>query len=423
MIRTLSYLWVGTFAGAACAFLTQVILARALGPNSFGAFTAALSLVTILSPLAGFGVSALWLKVFGEEGGGGVRWVAASINFTKISTLLTMLGVAAWGWLGPHASDQMAIYLLLSLYIAGFAAIELAGSVFQLEEKYHYLAAWQFLPHFLRFVIILLAWLLLGVAFSVWVPALIYACVAFVMLASGALPIGRLIKGRANLVGHRKMQNTHALDAVAWKKVAKSAWPFGVAGIFYLVFLQGNIVMIKYLAGDQAAGQYGVAFTVVAAVYMFPSVIYQKFLLPKIHRWASHEPQTLRIVHSQGGRIMLFLGLAAGLVVAWVGPDIMLFFFGKDYKLAGDYLIILAAAVPIRFVSTAFGALLVTGDNMRLKVRYMGFVSIVSVILGVALITVFGAKGAAISTVTCEGVLLVLYYWAVNNRLFKKVYI
>src|SRR3546814_4412984 len=43
---------------------------------------------------------------------------------------------------------------------------------------------------------------------------------------------------------------------------------------------------------DEAAGVYNVAFVIMSAVYLIPSVIYQKFLLPKIHIWANHDQET-----------------------------------------------------------------------------------------------------------------------------------
>ena len=65
--NALALLWLGTLIGAGLAFLTQIILARKLGSEYFGMFSAVLAMVTLVTPLAGFGISQLWLKVFGQE--------------------------------------------------------------------------------------------------------------------------------------------------------------------------------------------------------------------------------------------------------------------------------------------------------------------------------------------------------------------
>ncbi|MBW6519414.1 MAG: oligosaccharide flippase family protein [Desulfoarculaceae bacterium] len=78
--------------GAGCAFLTQVLLARELGPAAFGAFAAALAMVVLVAPLAGFGVAGFWLKAFGQEGWQAVRWLRASLKYTLLNTLLVLVG-------------------------------------------------------------------------------------------------------------------------------------------------------------------------------------------------------------------------------------------------------------------------------------------------------------------------------------------
>src|SRR5687767_12146338 len=76
--KAISLLWVGSLAGAGFAFLTQVFLARKLGSNDFGAFSSALTTITLLAPLAGFGISQYWLKAFGQEGWAAKRWLKPS---------------------------------------------------------------------------------------------------------------------------------------------------------------------------------------------------------------------------------------------------------------------------------------------------------------------------------------------------------
>ncbi len=81
----ISLLWFGSLAGAGLAFITQVVLARELTPAGYGVFAAALATVALLAPLAGFGVQGFWLKAFGVEGWGAVRWLTQSFRFVITS--------------------------------------------------------------------------------------------------------------------------------------------------------------------------------------------------------------------------------------------------------------------------------------------------------------------------------------------------
>ena len=60
-------------------FLTQTLLARELGPDAYGLFASSLATVTMIAPLAGFGLTQFRLKVYGVEGWAAARWLAPSL--------------------------------------------------------------------------------------------------------------------------------------------------------------------------------------------------------------------------------------------------------------------------------------------------------------------------------------------------------
>ncbi|MCY1363059.1 hypothetical protein D9M69_498030 [compost metagenome] len=174
------------------------------------------------------------------------------------------------------------------------------------------------------------------------------------------------------------------------------------------------------MTGDGAAGVYNVAFTVMAAVYLLPSVIYQKFLLPKMHRWANSDRARFYKVYRQGNFAMLLLGVAAMLAIwlsaFWAIP----LFFGKHYAEAVTLLNILAPCAPLMFLAFSFGGVLVTQENMRLKVKVMGGVALINVLMNLALIPTWGTKGVAISTVLSCLALMVAYFWCAQKIVFGR---
>src|SRR3546814_17598760 len=95
-----------------------------------------------------------------------------------------------------------------------------------------------------------------------------------------------------NLSGHGEKPEfiKAGIQPSMWQIFAE-AWPFGAAGIFHLIYFQSNIILLKYIRGDEAEGVYNVAFVIMSAVYLIPSVIYQKFPLPKIHLWSNPDQE------------------------------------------------------------------------------------------------------------------------------------
>ncbi|MBE0471968.1 MAG: polysaccharide biosynthesis C-terminal domain-containing protein, partial [Methyloprofundus sp.] len=178
---------------------------------------------------------------------------------------------------------------------------------------------------------------------------------------------------------------------------------------FHLIYFQSDIILVKYITGDEAAGYYNVAFTIMVAVLLFPGIVYQKFLLPKMHRWAHHDRALFYKVYRQGNVAMLILGLLAMALIWLLSPLAIPFLFGDEYKDAVGLLTILALSAPILFVASSVGATLVTQEHMKTKVKLMGLVAIVNILLNLAFIPFYGAEGAAVSTLMSNVLLLTLY--------------
>ena len=408
-------LFAATLLGGGLNFGVQVLLARALSVEQFGTFGSALAIVTLVAPLAGFGLPAYWLNLYGREGWEAQRWLPASFRFLSISTTLVLAAVVVWAWIGPHDDHSATLLVLLSTVVIGQVAVELGSVKYQLEGRHIGLALWQFLPHFLRFVgVAVLVVVANGAEFTPTHAASVFAIVAMMLLVLGALQMLKLMGGKFVLDGHSggpratSMQKQFA-STPALGKVISGTWPFGLAGVFYLIYFQSDIILIKYLVGESAAGLYNVAFIVMAAVYLFPSVLYQKYLLPKLHRWAHHDTKKFIQVHRVGNMVMLTIGFVAMLLLWLLAPPVVPRLFGHAYSDSVLLVSVLALAVPLRFLASSAGAMLATRDYMRLKVKLMGMTALANVALNLLLIPKYAAVGAAVATVVSDALLCGCY--------------
>lgn len=420
-MKAVSLLWLGSLLGAGCAFLTQVILARQLGPSNFGIFAAALATITLLTPLAGFGVSGYWLKAFGKEGWQAIRWLPGSFRFATLSTFIVVLCLVGWAILGPHDDLTTTVLLLLTFYVFGQLVVGLVSSKYQLEERYLSLAIWQFAPHFLR--LFLVAALVYATTFvpNVKFVAYAYAMVSLVFFTVGSVFLFRMYQGAFFLQGHGvvdavKKQNKY--DFPGTFQVAIQSLPFGLVGILYLIYFQSNLILLNYLSGPESAGIYNVAFVVMAAVYLLPSVIYQKYLLPKLHRWAIHDHARFYQVYRLGNLAMLGAGSVAMIMLWLIMPWGVPFLFGDEYARSVEVIMILALCAPVRYLSSSAGAFLATKDHMKNKAYILAFAAIFNIILNVFLIHLYGYIGAAISTLITEVVVIVMIHYYVRKYIF-----
>jgi len=417
-LKVISLLWIGSLLGAGCAFLTQVILARQLGPTGFGVFATAFATVTMLMPLAGFGIAQYWLKAFGKEGWGARRVLSPSFQFVFFSTISVVLVLIGWSIFGPHDESLKLVLAILSTYIMGQVAVELVSSKLQLEERYVSLSLWQFLPHFIRLALVgMLVFSLTGWV-SVENVAYAYAMVSIGLAMLGGFILFQMSNERLSLKGHGKPSFDSDQLKSSVKAVISQSWPFGLAGLFHLIYFQSDIILVQYFIGVEAAGIYNVAFIIMVAVLLFPGIIYQKFLLPKMHRWAHQDSEHFYRVYRHGNVIMLMLGTIAMLLILVLAPWAVVVLFGEAYQDVVDLLMILALSIPILFVASSVGATLVTQEHMREKVKLMGVVAAVNIALNLILIPSYGTEGAAVATVVSNFILLFLYY-AASKRVFS----
>ena len=404
-------LLLATFAGAGLNFGIQVMLARTLGVQQFGAFASAFAMVTLLAPLAGFGLGGYWLNIYGREGWEAQRWLRDSFGFLGISTVAVITALMAWALLGPHDLLSTVLLSVLTAHVIGQAAIMLTHAKYQLEGRPAALSLWQLLPHLLRFMGVGVLILILGDdGFSPVHAAIAFALAALILVIPTFFEMRRMSTHRLTLEGHSETPSTDKpVDRPGIRRVFTGAWPFGLAGIYYLIYFQSDIILIRYLVDEESAGVYHVAFVVMAAVYLFPSVLYQKLLLPKIHRWAHHDPDRLNRTYRLGNTAMLALGVGA-MIALWAAvPPLLPWLFGDEYRPAISLLMILAIAAPIRFLASSAGSVLSTRDYMRAKVHLMGLAALVNVLLNLLLIPHYGATGAAIATVLSDALLCTLY--------------
>ena len=417
-IKSVSLLWLGSFIGSGSTFVIYTILAREIGPEAFGLFSAALATITIFTLLAGFGISKVWLKLFGEEGWNGIRWIKPSLIFVALTIVFISFAIFLFAMSNVHDEVTKQLLLLLIFFVYGYLSVELVSSKYQLEEKFGKLAFWQMLPNLLRLILIFFFIYILKISLSVIEIGLIYAVVGALFTVFAIIQLYKMSSGNLELKGHINIQDK-VLSIPKVKDVMVEAWPFGMASLFAFIYVQSDIIMVKYISGNQEAGYYNVAFVILTAILIIPTILFGKFLLPKYHRWANHDKAKFHDAYKKGSYLMIISGVLIMGVLLLTSSTVIPIFFGDDYQQSVALMKILSFTLPISFLSYSVGATLVTKEHMKLKVKLMGAVAILNIILNIFLIPKFGSKGAAFATLISNILLLYLYYNTAKYKIFN----
>lgn len=411
----ISMLTVAMVAGVAMAFATQTLLARELGPADYGLFASSLATVTMIAPLAGFGLTQFRLKVYGVEGWAAHRWMQPSLRFTVFSTLLAIGLVVGWALIAAPANGTRFCLLVLTPVILSVLASDLVGNKLRLEDRYRYMSLWQLMLPASRLAVAIALWWVVGLGYRF--VAVAYAVVALLVTARALPHLRALLRDEMDLKGHGRRANampaTGPTPGVG--EVWSQAWAYGLVALLFPVFFQISTVLLKYLDSDTQAGHYGIALSVMTAIYMIPVTIYQKFLLAKLHRWAAHDKPKFWMVYRKGNYAMFAFGLLIALALVVLAPWVVPLVFGKAYRPVVAILMVLACCVPLRFLAVSAGSVLLTENHMRYRVYALALAAATVVLLNLALIPRFHALGAAAATVMAECVLLLATTFCVRR--------
>jgi len=416
-----SPLFLGGAVSSILFFTCQLLLARNLDPRGFGLFSTAFVFITILSPLAVFGIQHVWLKKFASEKEKGKRWVKPSLKLVVLSFTICLFLLLCWSFLGPHESNFKWILLGLSPLILGHLSMELVSARFQAEEKYSSVAVWQSLPNTLRFFAILfLIYFSVG-ELNIYSLVFFYSFIALVVSLFSIKFLKDLVKSSAFYSDSKEVilpKVSHFLNSLKSTDVLKEAWPFGLAAIFYLIYLQSDLIFLKYMINNESAGIYSASYTFLLAIYLIPGVIYQKFLLPKFHRWSNFNQKRFLEVYQAGNGLMFTLGILFLVLLFPIVSYLVPLFFGEAYLQAIPLVQILILCIPIKFLASSVEIPLFTRDYMPTKTLIMGAVAFVNIALNIYLIPLYSFYGAAASTLISEFLLLVFYALAVKRDVF-----
>lgn len=419
-LLSLLSLFLGTGLSALSGFLTKIILARNATPEIFGNYSAILITVTTLAPLCGFGIPQYWLKVFGQHSAYGVVWVKNSLSFIALSTGTIFFILIGWFLLTLDSSYLKTVAIILSFMIFSTLSTGILSSTLQIEGRYLFLSVWQlFQSSFLLISIVLLVYLF-SISLNELTISIAQVSIALVATLITIPLISLFIRKQISQTDNNKLiqyQRNHAPSVIG---IMKEAAPFGVAGLFYLIYYQLGVVFVRYILGGEAAGYYSVAFTFLSAALLVPGIIYQKFLLPKLHRWAYHDREKFIQSYHYGNYIMLFLGVIGAIALWLLAPYLVQWLFGIQYIAAIPLVQLMALNIPIVYVASSAGSLLVTQDHMKTKVYYMGASALISLLLSAPMILYFGTKGAIYTNILCNLFLLIIYFYKVNKTIILK---
>jgi len=358
-------------------------MARHLGPANFGALNYAFAAVALFLPVAEMGLDAVVRRILLVE----PEWAGDCLFWARrlrgAAACLSYLLIVVWALAAPMgARDQ---WLLL---VAGLGLFQPAGMVADLWLQAHLYARSSVLSQWLA--------LLIGAAWRVGLILTDSSLVAFAWVAiAEAACVAAGIELAARRLG--RPRKSPAPDRSLRNELIRGALPLLLSGLAIALYMRIDVVMLRSIAGVEAAGVYAAAVRISELWYFVP-VALASSLLPAILRSRAEGPAVYE------RRLQQFYDLNAGLALlvaagtALIAGPLVGWAYGPAFAAAAPVLRWHAWASVFVFIGVVRGQFLA---NENLGWFYFAATSVgggLNVLLNLWLIPRSGPLGAAQAT-------------------------
>lgn len=412
-MQSILYLIFSVFISAGSGFLVQLYLAKKLSVYDYGIYTSIINLINLIAPLIAFGVSSFLLRAYSEEGNHASRWMKSVIQSLVFTTIIGFILIQGWSYFKNGFEYYFLIYCFFFIYMVSVSYNSFTTLKYQLEENYKLLSLWKLAPKFLMLVTLILV-LTIQEA-SIYNVAIAYSLSGILVIFMSLFSLKQMACGEMRLEKPIVLKEAD-YDTNIFKLLRKS-YPYGLSGLFYLIYYQSDILILSYYLDYVEVGYYGFSLVFVTAVCLVPSVYYLTFKLKRIHILAKSDRLALKEAYKSHIKYSLIAGLVFFLIfILCIKPFINIVFASK-YEPALYILYSLALYIPIKFLTLNSDSIMHTEGLVEIKVKIMGFAALLNLIINLIFIPRVGITGAIISTISTELFLLISFHIVLKRKL------
>jgi O-antigen/teichoic acid export membrane protein len=384
---------VGEVVGKVASLVLYVAIARELGEELFGDFVFAMSLSTILMVGAGLGLQELLAREVAKDGRrvDDLFWNVLALKTVTLIPLVGVVGLvgAAKGYSLEVAAAGVAVAISVGLEFQANTYF----AVFQGFEKNHHVAT-SLIVNRVSTTVMAIAVLaagggLLAVAAVVALGSLFGLLTAYVLMR------------------HDVARPAIEIDPRRWPGLIKTGFPLGLISVLNQSLLRLNVVMLGFLAGSAAVGEYGAASRLIEAM-MFVPWAFGGAILPWFSRHTGYGSVSMARGLEMVMKTMITLTLPVALVFIVFAEPLIDFLYGADFGGAVSQLQLLAVMTVLYAVSAVATTVLIGRDRPQDFTRPAAVVRAESIVLSLVLIPAYEGDGAAVNLVLSSALLLVL---------------
>jgi len=386
-------------------FLLYIALARVLGPEQYGIFSAAVALGGILAHLIQFGFPTLLTREIAANPREGVKSTGTFlllefINFLPVFLILFPLA----RFLGFSDDGIFICYLVIFSELFRAFKMTLRGV---LRGNYWFSIETATLALERLFSVLIVGSILVLTKNLIWVVS----AIVFVRLVD-IIGLSLYLK--------EKIDTRFSLDFDTIFNSLRVALPFAASTLLWVLYYQVDIVMLQMLVSADEAGLYGASYRLMEIFATLPKVIFSVGFIKVVKSYSSNPQGLPKEIYKSTSLLLVFV-LPLLIIAGFIQSSLLSIIYGEAFLSATTSLSILLPTVSIVMLGEVSNQVLVaTGREKQVMLILFGTV-VFNLVANMILIPYLGASGAAIATLSSELILAILSLKMLMQRGFKAV--
>jgi len=175
--------------------------------------------------------------------------------------------------------------------------------------------------------------------------------------------------------------------------------------------------LLGFFHGPESVGQYGYAFALLSILWMLVYSVVVGVLVPYVVEADNMKKYRERdeLLAAMLKYSLLIVGYGLMVLVVF-GDDIVRWMARQEYRAVGDLVLWLAPIALLMTITAPASHLLFIQKKTLLMTGISWTGAVTSLVMGILLIPIYGAVGAAVATTLSLMLLTVLRYWAVRSE-------
>ncbi|GAC1642193.1 MAG: hypothetical protein NVS9B11_10450 [Candidatus Dormibacteraceae bacterium] len=384
------------------ALVTVLAMIKYLKAAPYGAFATVVNYTAIVSVVLDLGFNVLFVREGARHPTEVQRYLRNVMSLRVLMSVVSLVLLAAA--LGLNGLSNLLLPAFLLMVLTSYSTL-LRNTLYAVQKL-----GFEAIAVVLESVV-LLAFVLYGITagrgltYFLWAYAAQYtfSCVYFVVV---------LAVQRIAVIGWR-------LEFPLVREWFWKGLPFALTFVLTILYFKIDQPLVYALRPHYEAGWYAAAYKPFEALLFIP-MTFLSIVFPVLSVYHRERPNELLDAVNRFFKALLLIGWPMSIGILVLAHPLTRALFGPEYANSEPALRLLALGLGIAFVNNAFIGALSASDRQSSFTWAAGWSLVANIVANLALIPIFGYKGASVATLMTEIVLFVAG-WVLTARYIGRV--